>query len=141
MVKPDHLGHVHLKVSDLDKAEKFYTSLLGFKVTERVGKQYVFLTLGKHHHDLALMNVGKDAPKPSRFSTGLFHFALEVKDIKELKQFYKKFKAADLSITTTDYGISKTLYISDPDDNVVEVYLDTRNIRKEWKGITKSLDL
>lgn len=138
-MKPNHLGHVHLKVSNLKRAEKFYTTFFGLKVTERVGNDFLFLSLGKHHHDVALMNVGKNAPHPSRESTGLFHFAFEVKTKKEFAQFFKKFKDGGLHPETVDYGISIAMYVADPDHNVIEMYVDTRKDKKQWKGSTKLL--
>ena len=89
-MKPHHLGHVHLKVSDLKRAEEFYTNMLGLKVTERVGDEFIFMTLGTHHHDVALMNVGKNAPRPPARGTGLFHFAFEVATTKDFAAFYKR---------------------------------------------------
>ncbi|MCH8003816.1 MAG: VOC family protein [Nanoarchaeota archaeon] len=129
------IGHVHLKVSDLKKAEKFYTKLLGFKVNERVNN-YLFLTLGKKHHDLALQEV-VNAKKPSENNIGLYHFAIEAKNLKELVKLYFKLKKEKIDVSPIDHGISKTLYFSDPDGNGIEIYVDTRNIRKKWKGLSK----
>ena len=137
-MKPNHLGHVHIKVNNLDKAIKFYTKIIGLKITEKVGSEFVFLSLGKHHHDVALMNLN-NAPFAQEFSTGLFHFAFEVKNMKEFAKFYKKFKLNKLPITTVDYGISKAIYTEDPSKNIIEIYLDTRNERKLWEGKTKLL--
>ena len=137
-MKPDHLGHVHIKVNNLDKATKFYTSILGLKITEKINDEFVFLSLGKHHHDVALMNL-KGAPFAKEFSTGLFHFAFEVKNMKEFAKFYKKFKLHNLPISTVDYGISKAMYTEDPSKNIVEIYVDTRNETKQWQGRTKLL--
>ncbi len=132
-MKPDHLGHVHIKVNNLKKAEEFYTKILGLKITEKINDEFVFLSLGKHHHDVALMHV-KNAPHPPEFSTGLFHFAFEVKSMKEFANFYKIFKLHKLPISTVDYGISKAMYTEDPSKNIVEIYVDTRNENKLWKG-------
>ena len=129
------IGHVHLKVSDLKKAEEFYTKLLDFKVTERIGN-YVFLTLGKKHHDLALQEI-VDAEKPNENTIGLYHFAIESKSLKELAKLHFKLKNNGIEVSPIDHGISKTLYFSDPDGNGIEVYVDTRNIRKKWKGLSK----
>jgi len=129
------IGHVHLKVSDLKKAEEFYTKLLGFKVNERVNN-YIFLTLGKKHHDLALQEI-INAKKPSENSIGLYHFAIEAKNIKELAILYFKLKKEKVDVSPIDHGISKTLYLSDPDGNGIEVYVDTREIRKRWEGFTE----
>src|SRR3990167_3662124 len=103
-MKPGHLGHVHLKVSDLAGAEKFYTAALGLKVTERFGNQYVFLSLGRHHHDIALMNVGKNAPRPQRNATGLFHVAFEAKNKKDFAKMYLQVKKAGAVPEAVDYG-------------------------------------
>ena len=138
-MKPHHLGHVHLKVSDLKRAEEFYTKMLGLTVTERVGNEFVFLTLGKHHHDVALMNVGKNAPHPPPKGTGLFHFAFEVTTMRDFAVFYKIFKEAGITPTTVDYGISNAMYIPDPDQNIIEIYVDTRQERKMWEGKTGRL--
>jgi catechol 2,3-dioxygenase len=138
-MKPHHLGHVHLKVSDLNRAEEFYTKMLGLKVTERVDDEFIFLTLGTHHHDVALMNVGKNAPRPPARGTGLFHFAFEVATTKDFAAFYKRLKEAGIIPTTVDYGISKAMYIPDPDHNIIEIYVDTREERRMWQGRTELL--
>ena len=128
------IGHVHLKVSDLKKAEHFYTKILNFKVSERASN-YLFLTLGKKHHDLALQEI-KNAEKPSENAVGLYHFAIEAKSFKELANLYFKLKNNGIAVSPIDHGISKTLYFSDPDGNGIEVYVDTRDIRKKWKGLS-----
>jgi len=128
------IGHIHLKVSDLKRAEEFYTKL-GFKANERVNG-YLFLTLGKKHHDLALQEL-VNAKKPTQDTIGLYHFAIEAKNLKELAKLYFKLKKYGISVSPIDHGISKTLYFSDPDGNGIEVYIDTRKIRKKWKGFSK----
>ena len=135
MPKLLNIGHVHLKVSDLKKAEEFYTKLLGFKVNERANG-YIFLTLGKRHHDLALQEI-ENAKKPTEDTIGLYHFAIEAKNIRELAKLYFKLKQEDVNVSPIDHGISKALYFSDPDGNGIEVYVDTRHIRKNWKGLSK----
>lgn len=138
-LKPDHLGHVHLKVSDLKRAENFYTNFFGLNVTEKIENHFVFLSLGKHHHDVALMNIGSNAKRPDENETGLFHFAFEVKTKKDFATFFKKFKDAGLDPSTVDYGISLAMYVKDPDDNVVEIYIDTRERIHKWEGKTRLL--
>lgn len=128
------IGHVHLKVSNLKKCEKFYTELLGFKVAERVNR-YLFLTLGKKHHDLALQEI-VNAKKPTENSIGLYHFAIETKNLKELASLYFKLRKEKIDVSPIDHGISKALYFSDPDGNGIEIYVDTRHIRKNWSGLT-----
>ena len=128
------IGHVHLKVSDLKRSEEFYTKL-GFKVNERV-TGYIFLTLGKNHHDLALQEV-PNTKKPAENSVGLYHFAIDAENLKELAKLYFKLKDLGIKVSPIDHGISKTLYFSDPDANGIEIYVDTRNKRKEWKGFSE----
>ena len=135
------LGHVHIKVRDIKRAETFYTKLLGFKVTERFEDQYVFLAFDKAHHDLALKNVGVDAPIPSHNSTGLYHFAFEVANENELKALYQKLKQNGIVLTPVDHGISKAFYFADSDGNGIEVYVDTRHKRTAWGGKELVLDL
>ena len=126
------IGHVHLKVSDLDKAKEFYTKLLGFKISEAVNG-YIFLTLGRMHHDLALQHV-RNAKKPAPDTIGLYHFAIEAKSLKELAKLYFKLNKNNIEAHAIDHGISKTVYFGDPDGNGIEVYIDTRKERKKWQG-------
>ena len=128
------IGHVHLKVSDLRKAEGFYTKIFELKVSERVAN-YLFLTFGKEHHDLALQE-HKNAKHPTEDMTGLYHFAVELENLKLLANIYFKLKKYNINFSPIDHGISKTIYFSDPDGNGIEVYIDTRNERKEWRGMS-----
>src|SRR3989338_3891080 len=105
------LGHVHIKVRNLDRAEKFYTGLLGFKVTEKVNDDYLFLTLGKAHHNLALQNVGENVELPKQNQVGLYHFAIELKDEKDLARMYKKLIDSKIKVSAVDHGISRSLYL------------------------------
>ena len=128
------IGHVHLKVSNLKKAEEFYTMVFGLKVAERVSN-YVFLTFGKEHHDLALQE-HRNAKHPSEDMTGLYHFAVEFKNIKQLAEIYFRLKRLKARFSPVNHGISKTIYFEDPDGNGIECYVDTREERKEWKGMS-----
>lgn len=135
------LGHVHIKVRDLKRAENFYTELLGFKITEKAENDYLFLTLGKSHHDLALQNLGETAQKPTPNFIGLYHFAIELEDEKELAEMYKRLIANKIKVSAVDHGISKSLYLEDPDGNGIEIYIDTRKkTKKNWAGRTSLLD-
>ena len=128
------IGHVHLKISNLKRAEEFYTKIFGFKVSERLGN-YLFMTFGKKHHDLALQEI-KNSKQPSDDMTGLYHFAVELENLKQLADIYFKLKKYDIAFTPIDHGISKTIYFSDPDNNGIEVYVDTRKERKRWDGMS-----
>jgi catechol 2,3-dioxygenase len=129
-----HLGHVHLKVRDIERSLAFYTDVLDLDVTERYGR-FAFLTFGDHHHDLALQAVGEDAPGPGR-GVGLYHAAFECADAADLRAAYERLRERDVAVTPVDHRISKALYFDDPDGNGVELYLDTREEtgRDEWRG-------
>ncbi len=136
------IGHVHLKVSDLARAARFYTEVLGFRVTERVGP-YLFLTAGWHHHDIALQELGADAARPQPHMVGLFHFAIELPDRRALAEAYRTLRDHGVELeAAVDYGISQALYFADPDGNGIELYVDTRGEgRPLWGGRTARLDL
>ncbi len=120
------LGHVHLKVRDLDRAIAFYTQLVGLRLVERVGDQFAFLSAGENHHDIALQNVGTAAPAPPPHATGLYHVAFEVPDRASFARVYRDLAAAGVDVATVDHLISWAIYFSDPDGNGLEVYWDTR---------------
>ena len=137
------IGHIHVKVRDLEEAEAFYTRFLDLKVTERVGNHYSFLTAGKMHHDVALQSVGPNAPLPTRDQVGLFHAAFEVPNKAAFAATYLRLKKAGVPVVVTDQRISWALYFSDPSENGVEVYCDTRAEAdgvSVWKGQDRTLD-
>ena len=137
------LGHAHLKVRSLEPALAFYTGILGLRVTERIGDDFVFLSFGAAHHDLALQAIGKNAVTPPRHATGLFHLAFEVHTDAELAALVAKLQAAGLPAHGVDYGISRAVYTQDPDGNGVEFYRDTRTESGKplWHGDTAPLRL
>jgi Predicted ring-cleavage extradiol dioxygenase len=126
------LGHVHLLVSDLDRSISFYTDLVDLSVTERQ-PNYAFLSFGDQHHDLALQ-AQPDASSPSPDSPGLYHVAFEVDTAASLRECYAWLQDEAISVRSVDHGISKSLYFVDPDDNDVELYLDTRASETELWG-------
>ena len=128
------IGHVHIKVSNIKKSWKFYEAL-GFKISEKAAN-YIFLTFGKEHHDLALQEVPNEE-HPSENMTGLYHFAIGLDNLKQLAEIYFKLKKRKIQFTPVDHGISKAIYLSDPDENGIEIYVDTRKERKEWHGMSK----
>ncbi len=136
------IGHVHIKVRDLESATDFYTRFLGLRVTERVGNSHVFLTAGKLHHDLALQYVGPNAPLPERHAVGLYHTAFEVADKRAFAEAYRQLTQAGIPVAATDHRISWALYLSDPSGNGVEVYCDTRHYSGGttiWQGVDRPL--
>lgn len=127
------LNHNHIKVSNLKKAKEFYINILGFKIREQMGP-FLFLHLGDEHHSLALQE-REDASPADENSIGLYHFALEVNNEKEFKEMIKKLKENNIDYGLTDHVISKAIYFSDPDNNGIEVMLDTRKQKDQiWKG-------
>jgi catechol 2,3-dioxygenase len=143
------IGHVHLKVSDLDKALGFYRDLLGFELTQRYGTQAAFLSAGGYHHHIGLNTwYSKDAaPGPQR-APGLFHTAILYPTRKDLAMVLKRLIDAGYPLTgASDHGVSQALYLDDPDKNGVELYWDRP--REEWpldaegnlQMVTEQLDL
>jgi catechol 2,3-dioxygenase len=136
---PDRVGHVHLKVREVDRSVEFYTAVLGLSVTERQGR-YAFLSWGERHHDVALQAIGEDPPGPSR-GVGLYHAAFEVPDADALAGVYRRLQERDVPVSPVDHGISEALYFDDPDGNGLEVYRDTRDSPdEEWAGTNEQFD-
>lgn len=120
------LGHAHLKVGELERAIAFYTRFFGLRLVERVGDTYAFLTGGELHHEIALQEVGAQAPGPVAAGVGLYHVAFEVPDKSAFAAAYQALTAAGISVATVDHFISWALYFDDPDGNGLEIYVDTR---------------
>ena len=131
------IGHAHLKVRDLQRSVDFYTRFLGLHVTEQVDNAYVFLTGGAFHHEIALQNVGSNAPHPPSHGTGLYHVAFEVPDKRSFVAAYRTLTAAGIPVATVDHYISWAMYFDDPDGNGLEIYWETRDEpggRQLWRG-------
>ena len=126
------IGHVHLKVSDLPRAEAFYRDVLGFELTTRYGDEASFMSFGGYHHHLGLNTwQSKGASPPPRHSTGLFHFAILYPTRKELANALRRVLDAGGQIDgASDHGVSEALYLHDPDGNGIELYRD-RDV-SEW---------
>ena len=120
------VGHVHLKVADLDRAIGFYSGILGFDVTQRFGAQAAFLSAGGYHHHIGLNtweSKGGTAPPPGH--TGLYHTAFLFPDRAALAQVLKRLIDAKYPLDgASDHGVSEAIYLSDPDGNGVELYRD-----------------
>jgi len=127
------LGHVVLKVQSLERSERFYTGLLGLRVCARLTEPFpmTFFTLG-NHHDFALMEVGDDAARPAPQTTGLAHVAFKVGDsLEELRAAKNHLRQAGIVIAyEMDHTVTQSLYLHDPDDNEIELYVDTADT---WK--------
>lgn len=137
---PFHLGHVHLKVRDLDRAVAFYEDVFDLEIAETEGR-FAFLSWGEHHHDVALQAVGADAPDAGR-GVGLYHAAIEVDTEANLGDVYDALCERGVPSTPVDHGISKALYFSDPAGNGLEAYVDTREERdrSEWDSQNRRFD-
>ncbi len=120
------IGHVHLKVADLDRALKFYCGVLGFELQQRFGAQAAFISAGGYHHHIGL-NTWESAggsPPPPR-STGLYHLAILYPTRTALADALRRLIAAGIELDgAADHGVSEALYLRDPDNNGVELYWD-----------------
>ena len=120
------IGHVHLKVADLDRALAFYRDVLGFEVTQLYGREAAFLSAGGYHHHIGLNtweSRGGSPPPPG--STGLFHVAILYPTRAALADAVQRVRAAGIAIDgASDHGVSEAVYLRDPDGNGVELYRD-----------------
>jgi catechol 2,3-dioxygenase len=126
------IGHVHLKVADLERALGFYRDILGFEVTQRYGSQAVFLSAGGYHHHIGLNTWESRGGTPAPAGhTGLYHTAILYPNRKELAKALKRLLEARYPLSgASDHGVSEALYLNDPDGNGVELYVDRP--RAEW---------
>ena len=131
------VGHVHLKVADLDRAIAFYRDVIGFTLNQRFGAQAAFLGAGGYHHHVGLNtweSAGGDWPPPG--TTGLYHLALRFPDRRSLGEAVKRVLAAGIELEgVADHGVSEAVYLRDPDGNGVELYRDRP--REEWPRDSK----
>jgi catechol 2,3-dioxygenase len=126
------IGHVHLKVSDLERAVAFYRDVLGFDVQHRYGDQAAFLSAGGYHHHIGLNTwESKGGSPPPPGTTGLFHVAIRYPDRQTLAQAVKAVVEAGVPLSgASDHGVSEAIYLHDPDQNGIELYRDRP--RAEW---------
>ena len=143
------IGHVHLKVADLDRALGFYRDVLGFQVKQRYGDQAVFIAAGDYHHHIGLNTwESKGGQPPAPGTTGLFHTAILYPTRADLADALHRVLAAGIQLDgASDHGVSEALYLRDPDENGVELYWDRPrdswpvNEAGELKMFTRRLDL
>lgn len=143
------IGHVHLKVADLERALAFYHGVLGFQVTQRMGSQAAFLAAGGYHHHIGLNtweSRGGRSPPPD--ATGLYHVAILYQSRAALAEVLRRLRDAGIPIDgAADHGVSEALYLRDPDGNGVELYHDRpadrwpRDEKGELKMVTRPLNL
>ena len=153
MTKPVHpatrIGHVHLKVADLDRAIAFYSGVLGFEVTQKYGRQAAFLSAGGYHHHIGLNTwESRNGTPPPPGHTGLFHTAFLYADRAQLADALRRLVEAGIPLDgASDHGVSEALYLRDPDGNGVELYWDRpepewpRDPNGDLKMVTETLDV
>jgi catechol 2,3-dioxygenase len=126
------IGHVHLKVSDLERALGFYCGVLGFELTQRYGPGGAFLSAGGYHHHLGLNTwESLGGSPPPRRSTGLFHLAILYPTRAALGDALRRLQRAGIQLDgASDHGVSEALYLRDPDQNGVELYWDRP--KEQW---------
>jgi catechol 2,3-dioxygenase len=143
------IGHVHLKVADIERALAFYCGVLGFEVTQRYGDQAVFLAAGGYHHHIALNTwESLGGSPPPRSSTGLYHLAILYPTRATLADALRRLRMAGIPLDgASDHGVSEALYLRDPDQNGVELYCDRpeaawpRTADGRLEMVTRRLDL
>jgi len=143
------IGHVHLKVADVERSLAFYCGVLGFEVTQRWGADAAFISAGGYHHHIGLNTwESRGGSPPPRGSTGLYHVAIRYPDRTSLADALRRLRAAEVPLEgAADHGVSEALYLRDPDGNGLELYRDRP--QEGWPrgsdgGIamyTRSLDL
>lgn len=153
MTNPVHpatrIGHVHLKVADLDRAIAFYSGVLGFEVTQKYGRQAAFLSAGGYHHHIGLNTwESRNGTPPPPGHTGLFHTAFLYADRAQLADALRRLVEAGIPLDgASDHGVSEALYLRDPDGNGVELYWDRpeaewpRDPNGDLKMVTEPLDV
>ncbi len=126
------IGHVHLKVADIERSLKFYKDLLGFEITQRYGSSAVFISAGGYHHHIGLNTWHSKNAGPAPVNTaGLYHIAILYPEKKDLAAIAQRLHDAGYTFTgAADHGVSLALYLNDPDMNGVELYWDRP--KEEW---------
>jgi catechol 2,3-dioxygenase len=143
------IGHVHLKVADIDRALAFYCGVLGFELTQRIGKQAAFISAGGYHHHIGLNTwESRGGSPPAPGTTGLYHLAILYPARPQLADALRRLIEASIPLEgASDHGVSEALYLRDPDDNGVELYWDRpqdqwpRTAEGELAMFTHRLDL
>lgn len=143
------IGHVHLKVADLDRALAFYQGVLGFTLMQRFGAQAAFISAGGYHHHIGLNTwESRGGQPPAPGTTGLYHVAIRYPDRRTLADALHRLVTAGIALDgAADHGVSEALYLRDPDQNGVELYWDRprdqwpRDAAGELTMFTRALDV
>ena len=144
-----HIGHVHLKVANLQRALDFYCGVLGLELTQRYGEEAAFVSAGGYHHHIGLNTwESRDGSPPPQGTTGLYHFAILYPTRAALADALRRLTRANVSLEgASDHGVSEALYLSDPDGNGIELYWDRpkelwpRAANGQIEMFTRRLDL
>lgn len=129
--KPKYLGHVNINVRNAERAKKWYEEVLGLHTYDFMPGRAAFMCANiEESHEVALTEVGEDAPALQKGQVGLGHMAWKVETLEDLKEFYHKLKEKGIKISPADHGVSMGLYFTDPDGNGVEVYYELP--RSQW---------
>ena len=143
------IGHVHLKVANLERALGFYCGVLGFDLVQRLGDAAAFVSAGGYHHHIGLNTwESMGGPPPAPGTTGLYHIAIRYPDRRSLGDALRRLRGAGIPLDgASDHGVSEALYLRDPDGNGVELYRDLprsewpRSANGELRMITRPLDV
>lgn len=135
------IGHVHLKVSDLQRSVDFYRDALGFELQQQMGNEAAFLSFGGYHHHLGL-NVwhSRGGQRPAPSMTGLYHFAILYPTRRSLAEALKRLTDLKVPIDgASDHGVSEAIYLRDPDGNGIEIYWDKP--KDQWPYLDGKLEM
>lgn len=132
------VGHVVIKMRDLDKAREFYEGVLGMTVSSDTSIG-LFFHFNDYHHDIAVFKTSPDAELPKQDQVGLVHIAVVADSLETVKEIYERCKAKGVPIVnTTDHGFTKSLYIKDPEGNTIEIYVEVPEYNWHGKDFTQT---
>jgi catechol 2,3-dioxygenase len=132
------VGHVVIKMRDLEKAKQFYVGVLGMKIAEEA-EFGVFFRFNDYHHDIAVFKTSDDADLPKKDQVGLVHIAVVADNVQTVKEYYDRAKAMGVEIVgTRDHGMTKSLYIKDPEGNEIEIYAEVPEFNYLEKSFIKA---
>jgi catechol 2,3-dioxygenase len=128
------VGHVVIKMRDLDAAKRFYRDILGMKITDEREGFGVFFRFHDYHHDIAVFKVAEDAVAPQTNQVGLAHIALVADSLDTVKAMYRRLKEHNVPIVrTVDHGITRSVYFKDPEGNELEIYCEVPEVH--WQNV------
>jgi catechol 2,3-dioxygenase len=130
----ERVGHVVIKMRDLEAAKRFYRDILGMKITDEREGFGVFFRFHEYHHDIAVFKVAEDAALPQKNQVGLAHIALVADSFATVKSMYQRLKEHNVPIVrTVDHGITKSVYFQDPEGNELEIYCEAPGV--DWREV------